>query len=68
MINNIVLAISSLEPGGAMIIDDGTYDTTFDIPPNIVGYTIRSASGDAYKYTFYIINHSLYYEIFLFVY
>lgn len=43
-----------------MILDDATYADTFDIPDNIPGFTIRSASGDAYKYVVpLILNGSL---------
>ena len=47
-----------------MIIDDGTYNTFFDIPDNITNFTIKSASGNAYKYARKL---PLYYSSFYFI-
>ena len=33
-----------------MILDDGTYTSVFDVPDTVPGFTIRSASGNPYKY------------------
>jgi hypothetical protein len=37
-------AILALAPGGTMVIDDGRYMTPFDIPPELAGITIKSAT------------------------
>eukprot|EP01113_Clastostelium_recurvatum_P016219 TRINITY_DN1922_c0_g1_i6.p1 TRINITY_DN1922_c0_g1~~TRINITY_DN1922_c0_g1_i6.p1 ORF type:complete len:381 (-),score=59.81 TRINITY_DN1922_c0_g1_i6:45-1115(-) len=42
-------AIGAMKAGDTMIIDNGTYKTTFGIGVNITNFTIKSASGNPYK-------------------
>lgn len=43
-------AVSQLTSTATMILDDGTYTGAFDIPPGLDGFTIKSASNNAYAY------------------